>query len=434
VLGGIGLALAVHGLIAKPARNRPRHRVVVVGAGFGGLQAARTLAGNDRVDLCVIDQHNHQLFQPLLYQVATAALSSDDIARPIRDEIGASDHTRVRMGSVTGIDVAEHQVICDGQPIPYDTLILATGSQTSYFGHKAWQQHAHGLKALSDALALRQQILCVFERAANLPQHDPGRHRLLTFVLIGGGPTGVEMAGSIAELAGDEKRRDFGGDPNMRARVVLIEAGEALLPHFPPDLSDRALADLSKMGVEVHLGSRVTDIAAGTVRLDDDQIAAETIIWTAGVEASPVASWLGVAPAHGGRVKVRPDLTLPGEPNIFVIGDAAEALDLSGKALPGLAPVAKQQGAYVAHAIIDRLNGRAAAKPFVYQDFGTLATIGRNRAVAWFGRVHVTGFAAWVTWAVAHIFFLIGFRNRVLVGAKWMISYTSHQRGSRVII
>jgi NADH dehydrogenase len=241
------------------------------------------------------------------------------------------------------------------------------------------------------------------------------------------------MAGAIAELAGDEKRHGFGGDPNMRVRVVLIEAGTALLPHFPPDLSNRALTDLSDMGVEVHVGTSVTDISAGAVHLGDAEIAAETIIWTAGVEASPVASWLGVAPAHGGRVKVRPDLTLPGHPEVFVIGDAAEALDRFGKPLPGLAPVAKQQGDYVARVIIGRLDGRSADIPFVYQDFGTLATIGRNRAVAWFGRVHVTGFAAWVTWAVAHIFFLMGFRNRVLVGTKWMMSYVSHQRGSRVI-
>lgn len=437
VLGGIGLALAVHRIVRRrPATQSPargRHRVVIVGAGFAGLQAAQTLAQDPEVDLCVIDQHNHHLFQPLLYQVATAALSPDDISRPIREEIASSGRTHVRMAAVTGLDLAERAVLCDGQRIPFDTLVLATGSETSYFGHAAWRQHARGLKALSDALALRQHILKVFERAASLPEHDPDRARLLTFALIGGGPTGVEMAGAISELARDERQRDFGGDPDMRARVVLIEGGPSLLPHLPSDLSGRATSDLADMGVEIRTGTQVTDITEGMLHLGGDTLAAETIIWTAGVEATPVAAWLGIKPAHGGRVAVRPDLTVPGHPDIFVTGDAALALDHGGKPLPGLAPVAKQQGQYAAKTIIDRLSGRPLPGPFVYHDFGTLATIGRNRAVAQFGRIHLTGLPGWLVWAGAHIFFLIGFRNRILVSTKWMISYVTHERGGRVI-
>ena len=428
VLGGVSVALVVGAVIARSARRparRPgsaRHRVVIVGAGFAGLQAAQILAKDQDIDLCVIDQHNHHLFQPLLYQVATAALSPDDISTPIRDEVNASSGTHVRMAAVSGLDVAGHHVICDGLPVPYDTLILATGSETSYFGHETWRQHAHGLKVLSDAMSLRQQILSVFERAANLPEYDPDRRRLLTFALIGGGATGVEMAGSIIELARDERHRNFGGDPDMRARVVLIEAGSSLLANFPPDLSQRATSDLVSMGVEVRTGSKVTDITPHKVH-----------IWTAGVAATPVASWLDVKPTHGGRVAVQSDLTLPGHPDIFVVGDAAEALDHHGKPLPGLAPVAKQQGHYVANAIIDRINGRPSRNPFVYHDFGTLATIGRNRAVAEFGWLHLVGVPAWLMWAVAHIFFLIGFRNRFLVSTKWLISYVTHERGGRVI-
>ncbi len=410
-----------------------RHRVVIVGAGFGGLQAAQALQRDPDVDLFVIDQHNHHLFQPLLYQVATAALAADDISTPLRDEVGSSQRTHVRMGVVSGVDTAERVVICDGQRIGYDTLVLATGSETSYFGNASWQQHARGLKALNDALSLRQQILSVFERAANLAADDPDRRKLLTFALIGGGATGVEMAGAIAGLARDERLRSFGGDPRMKARVVLVEAGASLLAHFPPELSQRARDDLAEMGVEIHIGTNVTDITSGAVHVGGEVISAETIIWTAGVAATPVAAWLGIKPGHGGRVSVQPDLSVPGYPEIFVIGDAAEAFDERGKPLPGLAPVAKQQGDYVGRLIRARLDGQPALGPFRYHDFGTLATIGRNRAVAQFGKVHLTGFAAWLMWAVAHIFFLIGFRNRFLVSSKWLFAYAIHDRGGRVI-
>jgi NADH dehydrogenase len=312
-------------------------------------------------------------------------------------------------------------------------LILATGSEPSYFGHEDWQQNAHSLKVLGDAIKLRQQILGMFERAANLPAGDPNRARVLTFVLIGGGATGVEMAGSIAELARDECQRNFGGAPDMRAQIVLVEAGPTLLPHFPSDLASRAASDLAGMGVEIRTGTSVTDIEPGIVRFGTDAMEAETIIWTAGVKATPVAEWLGIKPAHGGRVAVQADLRLATHPDIYVIGDAAQALDRAGKPLPGLASVAKQQGHYVATTIIDRLRGRASSGAFEYRDFGTLATIGRNKAVAQFGRLHLTGLPAWLLWAGAHIFFLIGFRNRVLVSTEWAISYATHERGARVI-
>ncbi len=430
--------MAAHRLLSAPPaagkhRQQGRHRVVIVGAGFAGLQAAQALAREPNVDLRVIDRHNHHLFQPLLYQVATAALSPDDISTPIRDEVASSGRSQVHMSTVTGIDLANRTVLCDGSAIPYDTLILATGSEPSYFGHEDWQRNAHSLKALGDAIKLRQQILGTFERAANLPAGDPDRARVLTFVLIGGGATGVEMAGSIAELARDECQRNFGGAADMRARIVLVEAGPALLPHFPPDLSRRAASDLAGMGVEIRTGTKVTDIEAGIVRLGAEAMEAGTIIWTAGVKATPVAEWLGVKPAHGGRVPVQPDLRVAAHPDIYVIGDAAQALDGSGKPLPGLAPVAKQQGHYVAAAIIDRLRGRSPSGAFQYRDFGTLATIGRNKAVAEFGRIHLTGLPAWLLWAAAHIFFLIGFRNRMLVSTEWAISYATHQRGARVI-
>jgi len=421
----------------RPARSRmqrsgkPACRVVVVGAGFGGLAAATRLAGRPGIHLTVIDAHNHHLFQPLLYQVATAALSPGDIASPVRSILPESPNLHVMMAGVTGMNTEAQHVLCDGQTVPYDELVIATGSQPSYFGHVGWAGLAPGLKTLDDALNLRHQILDVFEQASAAKPADRGP--LLTFVLIGGGPTGVEMAGAVAELARDTLARDF-SLPDAKARIVLVEAGPRLLSAFTPDLSDYAAAALRTMGVEIMTGTSVTGIEPGTVHLGGKEIAAATVIWTAGTEATPVAKWLGVAPAHGGRVAVGPDLRVPGHPEVAVIGDAALALGRDGKPLPGLAPVAKQQGRFVARTILRHLRGRRVPGAFGYRDYGTLATIGRNKAVAEFGAVHVTGFPAWATWAVAHIFFLIGFRNRIMVSAQWAFAYLTHERGNRLLI
>ncbi len=421
----------------RPARSRVRRsrrpvcRVVVVGAGFGGLAAASRLAGRPGIHLTVIDVQNYHLFQPLLYQVATAALAPGDIASPVRSIFPESPSVKVLMDRVTGVDTDARHVLCGGQAVPYDELIIATGSQPSYFGHADWAGTAPSLKTLDDALSLRQQILDVFEQAASGNPAD--RERLLTFVLIGGGPTGVEMAGSIAELARGTLPRDF-GFPDTQATIMLVEAGQRILSAFTPDLSDYAAAALRGMGVEIRTGTSVTGIEPGTVHLGGQVIAAATVIWTAGTEATPVAKWLGVAPAHGGRVTVGPDLRVPGHPEVAVIGDAALVPGRDGKPLPGLAPVAKQQGRFVAGAILRRLRGQRAPGAFGYRDYGTLATIGRNKAVAEFGAVHITGFPAWITWAVAHIFFLIGFRNRVMVSAQWAFAYLTHERGNRLLI
>ena len=412
-------------------RKMPRCRVVVLGAGFGGLSAALRLARSPGIDLTVIDAQNHHLFQPLLYQVATAALSPADIASPVRDIIPALSRTRVIMGVVTGIDTASRHVLCDGQTIPYDELIVATGSQNSYFGHDDWARFAPGLKTLHDALDLRARILLAFERAC--VTRDPGeRERLLTFVLIGAGPTGVEMAGSIAELSRETLAQDR-ALRHARPRIILIEAGERVLAEFAAGLSANAAAVLGRLGVEVRTGTRVTGMGEGIVHLDGASIEAATIVWTAGTSATPVADWLGVTPGHGGKVAVAADLTVPGYPGIRVIGDAALAKDAQGKPLPGLAPVAKQQGVYAARAILQHRGGPATARPFRYTDYGSLATIGRAKAVAQFGPVHVTGWPAWGLWAVAHIFFLISFRNRLMVSAQWAFAFATDRRPGRLI-
>ena len=442
--GGAATMLVLAGMAIRRAsrtdghRRRARHaaaprcKVVVVGAGFGGLQAALGLAHRQDVDLTLIDLHNHHLFQPLLYQVATAALSPADIAAPVRGVIPASKHTRVLMAEVTGVDTRAQRVLTDGGAVPYDELVIATGSRPSYFGHGEWAQAAPGLKTLDDALALRHKILQAFENAAAVGNPEE-QARLLTFVLIGGGPTGVEMAGSIAELSRDVLSHDY-DLLHKRARVVLVEAGSRVLAEFTPDLSDNAAQALKDLGVEIRTGTPVTGIEDGLVHLKDGTIPCGTVIWTAGNEATPAAEWLGVKPGRGGRVEVGPDLRVPGQPDVSVIGDAALALDSHGKPLPGLAPVAKQQGSYVARSILGRLHGRRSQRPFAYRDYGTLATIGRNKAVAEIGPVHLAGRPAWLMWAAAHIFFLISFRSRVMVSAQWLFAYLTHQRGIRLII
>ena len=436
VLGGALALLLVAQL--EPKRRPPptpgvaRRRVVVLGAGFGGLNTALALATHPDIDLTLIDEQNHHLFQPLLYQVATAALSPADIASPVRDVIPPSSNARVMMGAVDRIDTQARRVHCAGQEVPYDELVVATGSQPSYFGHDEWAEFAPGLKTLHDALDLRGRVLLGFERAC--VAEDPAeRARQLTFVLIGGGPTGVEMAGSIAELARQMMEADHELS-QAHARIILVEGGDRVLAEFPHDLSDHALASLQKLGVEVRTGTKVTAIEQGVVHVaGGEAIQAGTIMWAAGTAATPVADWLGVKPGKGGRVPVGPDLQVAGLPGVQVIGDAALALNRHGKPLPGLAPVAKQQGQYVADAILRRTQGRRPAGPFKYTDYGNLATIGRAKAVAEFGPVHVSGWPAWALWAVAHIFFLIDFRSRLMVSAQWMFAFMTKKRPGRLI-
>ena len=440
ILLGVAGALAYatvkrHGEEAKATRSarqtaEPRMRVVIVGAGFGGMEAAQQLVGAPGVELTVVDQNNHHLFQPLLYQVATAALTAEDIASPIRDMLAGE--TTVRMERVTGVDTQAQEVICGDDRVPYDVLILATGSEPSYFGHDGWRKFAPGLKTLDDALSLRHRMLSAFEEAvAATSQAD--RDRWLTFVLVGGGPTGVEMAGSIAELAQDMLHRDY---PNLKgsARVVLVDAGKALLAHFTPSQSRYTEDQLRQMGVELRLGAEVTDIESGRLQVGEETIAAGTVIWTAGVKATPVARWLGIAPSHGGRVPVGSDLRVKDLPNVYVIGDAAKAVGPDGKAYPGLAAVAKQQGRYVGVRVREHIGGTAADGGFHYRDYGSLATIGRNRAVAEIGAISLSGFVAWLVWATVHIMFLNGFRNRTLVSAEWLFSYATHRRHARIIL
>ena len=414
--------------IESEAALKPR--VVIVGGGFGGLSAAKGLA-NSPFEITLLDRNNHHLFQPLLYQVATAGLSPADIASPIRHVLSGQRNLKVMLGDVAGVDLARRQVIADGRRVPYDYLVLATGARHAYFGHDDWAAVAPGLKTLDDATGLRRRILLAFERAET--EDNAGeRARLLTFVVIGGGPTGVEMAGAIAELAKRALAKDFRSIDPRCARIILVEAASRVLTPFDEKLSEAARHSLEQLGVEVRLGAAVTDCSADGVRLGDVFIPSRTIIWAAGVMASPAGRWLGAETDRAGRVIVRADLSVPGHPEVFVIGDTAAVHDENGAPLPGVAPVAKQQGQYVARALIARREGRTAPA-FRYRDYGTLATIGRSRAVAQFGRLKVSGLIAWVLWSVAHVYFLIGFRNRFVVALNWAWSYVTFERGSRLI-
>lgn len=416
--------------------EQKRLRVVIVGAGFGGLTAAQTLSNRalakSSFDVTLIDRHNYHLFQPLLYQVATAALSPADIAAPVRGILGRQPNITVMLGSVSGVDTAHREVIVDGRRIGYDRLILATGAQHAYFGHDDWEPFAPGLKTIDDATALRARILLAFERAEMEP--DPAeRQALLNFVIVGGGPTGVEMAGAIAELAKRALAWDFKTIDPRAARIILLEAGPRLLTPFDPSLSEKALRALQKLGVEVRLGAAVTDCNAKGVAIGSGFIETRTVIWAAGVGASPAGRWLDAPVDRAGRVLVEPDLSVPGHPDIFVLGDTASLAGDNGKPLPGVAPVAKQQGAYVARLLIARAGGKSGIGPFHYRDFGSLATIGRKLAIIERGRFRMSGFFAWLLWCVAHIYFLIGFRNRLVVALTWLWSYITYQRGTRLI-
>jgi NADH dehydrogenase len=412
------------------ASSAIRPKIVIVGAGFGGLSAAKALA-RAPADVTVIDQHNYHLFQPLLYQVATAGLSPADIASPIRSVLARQANTTVLLAEVSGIDIERKQVLAEDRRIDYDYLILATGARHAYFGHDDWARHAPGLKRIDDATYIRRRILLAFEKAES--EADPARRRsLLNFVVVGGGPTGVEMAGAIAELARKALKSDFRTIDPASARILLVEAAPRLLTPFDPRLSEAARRSLERLGVEVRLGAPVTDCDAHGVAIGAERIEAETVIWGAGVRASPAGLWLGAATDAAGRVEVQADLSLPGHPEIFVIGDTALVRAREGAPLPGIAPVAKQQGAYVARLLKDRMSGRETA-PFRYRDFGILATIGRKHAVVQIGPVRFSGFFAWLLWCFAHIYFLIGFRNRLAVVMNWAWNYFTFQQGTRLI-
>jgi len=406
-------------------------RVVIVGGGFGGLAAARALKRAD-AHILLIDKQNHHLFQPLLYQVATAALSPADIAWPIRRILRRQQNAHVLMAEVTGIDARGRRVICGERSKPFDYLVLATGSTHSYFGHDEWARHAPGLKQIVDATHIRRRILMAFECAEAVNDAEI-RQKFLTFVVVGGGPTGVEMAGTMSELARKALAADFRRIDVRNTRVVLVEAGPRLLASFPYNLGAYARRALEGLGVEVRLGTPVTRCDADGVEFGSARLFASTVIWAAGVAASPVAQWLNVAADRAGRTVVDADFAVPGHDGIFVIGDAAHYQHATGRALPGVAPVAKQQGAYAGKLIASRIAGRAAPPNFRYRDAGQLATIGRRAAVVDFGRIKVTGWAAWWFWGVVHIYFLISARSRLLVAIQWLWSYLTFDRGARLI-
>ena len=408
-----------------------RPQVVIAGAGFGGLQATKALAKVE-VDVSLVDAFNHHCFQPLLYQVATAALSPADVAWPIRAILRKQKNARVIMARVTGVDVQARLVRTSEIELPYDYLVLATGSTHSYFGHDEWAPFAPGLKHIADATEIRRRFLLAFERA-EVVEDDAERERLLTFVIIGGGATGVEMAGAIAEVAQRTLRHDFRHIDPRRSRIILIEAGPRLLPTFPKALSDYATRSLRTMGVEVELNRKVIGCDAQGVSFDGGRIEAATVIWAAGVVASPAAKWIGAETDRAGRVKVNADLTVPGHPEIFAVGDTATITDRDGHPVPGIAPAAKQMGQYVGKIIAARVRGRPAPRPFVYHHLGELATIGRKSAIVKLGVFQLTGFLGWLFWSAVHIYFLIGMRNRFVVALNWLWNYVTFQRGARLI-
>jgi NADH dehydrogenase len=406
-------------------------QIVIVGAGFGGLWAASALA-DVPAQVIVIDERNYHLFQPLLYQVATAGLSPADIAAPIRGILSRQRNARVVLGRVVGVDKARKLVRLRDRDVPYDWLIIATGARNAYFGHEEWAAFAPALKNIDDATRLRRNILTALERAEQ--EADPSeRQRLMTFAVVGGGATGVETAGAIAELVKVALARDFRAINPKMSRIILIEAGPRVLPNFAAKLSTAAQRALEKLGVEVRLGQPVTRCDEAGVVLGEERVACGVTIWAAGVKASQAAQWLAAEHDRAGRVLVGRDLSLPGDHRIFVIGDTASVRDEAGKVLPGIATVAKQEGKYVALVLRALLSGKTAPAPFRYRDYGELATVGRNFAVVDFHWLRLTGRIAWLVWSVAHIYFLIGFRNRLVVAMDWIWAYLTFQRGARLI-
>ena len=408
-----------------------KRHVVIVGGGFGGLSAAKALdtAG---VRVTLVDRRNHHLFQPLLYQVATATLSPGDIAAPIRWILRSAPNVRVILGEVARIDVSAGRVeLTDGASVPYDYVIVATGASHAYFGHPEWGEYAPGLKTLEDAVDIRRRVLLAFERAER-EENLAKRRQLLTFVLVGGGPTGVELAGTLAEISRQTLRHEFRSIDTSHARIILVEAGPHILPAFAPKLQDAARASLKKLGVEVLEATRVTGIDDHGVTLGQDRIDAGTVLWAAGVAASPLVRTLGAPVDSAGRVLVEPDLSIPGHPEVFVVGDAAAYLHQTGAPLPGVAQVAMQGAAHAARTVLRLVRGEPTL-PFVYRDKGSMAIMGRNSAIADLGWIRFSGFLAWLAWLFLHIFMLIGFRNRIAVLLEWAIAYLTFQRSVRLI-
>jgi len=412
---------------ARAAPSLPH--VVVVGGGFAGLAAARALDGAP-IRLTLVDRRNHHLFQPLLYQVATAALNPSDIAAPIRGILRRQKNATVLLGEATAVDPVGRTLRVDGRDLDYDFLVVAAGAGDSYFGHDEWRPWAPGLKSLDEALEIRRRVLLAFERAEWEPD-GAVRRELLSFVVVGGGPTGVELAGALSEIARHSLVRDFRDIDPAQATVLLVEAAGRVLPAFPPDLSEKAARQLEALGVTIRTGTRVTKIDGEAVWLGDERIGARTALWAAGVAASPLGTSLGAPLDRQGRVRVEADLSVPGRPEIFVAGDLA-AIEQDGRAVPGLAPAAMQEGRHAARSIRRRLSGQPS-RSFRYVDKGTLATIGRSAAVADIRGWKISGFFAWAAWLGIHIFFLIGFRNRLLVMIEWAWAYVTWQRGARLI-
>ena len=409
-------------------KNKQPH-IVVIGGGFGGLKAAESLA-HLPVQITLVDRRNHHTFQPLLYQVATAGLSPAEIAAPIREILARHSNIEVLLGEVYGFDLARRVVKVHGFDLTYDYLVVAAGATHAYFGHDKWEVWAPGLKTVEDALEIRRRFLLTFELAERQAATE-GLHQPVSFLVVGGGPTGVELAGTLAEIARGALADDFRNIDPKTTRIVLLEAGPSVLPSYPPDLRESAKRQLERLGVEVRLNSTVTEVREGEVRVGNETVPSSLTLWAAGVAASPLGQALGAPTDRNGRVLIEADLSIPGHREVFVIGDLASLMQSEGS-LPGVAPVAMQQGRWVARQIAADLTGNAR-KPFRYLDKGSLATIGRAAAVAQFGKVHISGFFAWLAWLFIHIVFLIGFRNRLIVMIQWAWSYVTYDRSARLI-
>jgi NADH dehydrogenase len=411
------------------ATGKPR--IVIVGAGFGGLFAAQGLA-RVAAELTIVDRHNYHLFQPLLYQVATAGLAPSDIAWPIRSILSRQRNATVLLDEVVDVDVDHQEIVMVERTLPFDYLVVATGSTHAYFGRDDWAPYAPGLKSIDDATQIRRRILMAFEQA-EMTGDTAERERLLRFVVVGGGATGVELAGTIAELARHTLAADFRRIDPRAAQVVLVEAGPRILPFVSEASSSYAQRALERLGVELRLSTRVTHCDAGGVRLGDESLPAATVLWAAGVAASPVAQWLDAPRDEAGRVVVSPDLSISANPDVFVIGDAAAVVTPEGERVPGIAPAAKQQGRYVADVIASRIAGRTTTPPFRYRHAGYLATIGRTSAVIEFSRLKLRGWVAWWVWGIAHIYFLVGLPSPLVVSIRWLWEYLTYGRGARLI-